>query len=436
MADSADSGLPAAPPARRGRSRVTALLRARPATRPVPWRRAVPVALAVALLGALAAAVPAAAAADAPAAATLTAPAGDAFYDPPNPLPSGSPGDIIWSRTATSPVAGADAWQILYLSSTVTGAATAVSGTLIVPTTAYSGTRPVVAYAAGTQGFGDQCAPSKEIAAGDFDEEFAVNNLLDQGWAVVITDYPGLGTPGDETYNISIPEGYAVLDALRAATRLSAAGLSASAPMAIEGYSQGGGAADWAAQLQPGYAPELNLEGVAVGGTPANLQAVADNINGTAFFAFLAGTAIGFNAGYPSLDLSAELTPAGQAAMAGLDTMCQIQALASYAFKSIQDYTVGGVNPMTEPAWQTVLDANNLGTMKPAVPLLQYHGYLDEVIPYSVETTLHNQYCAMGVKSELTGYVGDHVLTQIEAQSQVVSWIGDRFAGVAAPSNC
>ena len=116
--------------------------------------------------------------------------------------------------------------------------------------------------------------------------------------------------------------------------------------------------------------------------------------------------------------------------------MCQLQALASYAGKSIQDYTVGGVNPITEPAWQTVLNANNLGTMKPAVPLLQYHGLLDEVIPYSVESTLHAQYCAMGVTSELTGYAGDHVLTQVEAQGQVVSWIGDRFAGAAAPSNC
>ena len=397
--------------------------------------RAIPAALGLALLGAVAPAIPAAASA-APAASALTAPSGDAFYDPPSPLPAGAPGDIIWSRTATSPVAGTDAWQILYLSSTVTGAATAVSGTLIVPATAYSGTRPVVAYAAGTQGWGDQCAPSKEIAANDFDEQFAVNNLLDQGWAVVITDYPGLGTPGDETYNVGIPEGYAVLDALRAATRLSGAGLSATAPMAIEGYSQGGSAGDWAAQSQPSYAPELNLEGVAAGGTPANLQAVADNINGTAFFAFLAGTALGFNAAYPSLDLNAELTSAGQTALANLDTMCQLQALATYAGHRIQDYTVGGVNPITEPAWQTVLDANNLGTMKPTVPLLQYHGLVDEVIPYSVESTLHSQYCAMGVKTELTGYVGDHVLTQVEAQSQVVSWIGDRFAGDAAPSNC
>jgi len=163
---------------------------------------------------------------------------------------------------------------------------------------------------------------------------------------------------------------------------------------------------------------------------------VAANINGSAFFAFLAGTAIGFNAVYPSLDLDAQLTPAGQAAMASLDTMCQIQGLVTYAGKSIQDYTVGGVNPINEPAWQSVLDANNLGGSAPRVPLLQYHGLLDEVIPWSVEAALHSQYCAMGVTTQLSGYLGDHVLTQVLAQSDVVNWIAARFAGTPAPSNC
>src|SRR5579872_4103149 len=87
------------------------------------------------------------------AAAVLPAPPGDAFYDPPSPLPAGSPGDIIWDRPATSPVSGASAWQVLYLSTTARGAPTAVSGTVIVPAAAYDGVRPVVAYAAGTQGW-------------------------------------------------------------------------------------------------------------------------------------------------------------------------------------------------------------------------------------------------------------------------------------------
>jgi secretory lipase len=391
---------------------------------------------AAALATALAAAPQAAAAAAPAGARACTGPAGDAFYVPPKPLPSGPHGTLIRCRPSASPVAGVSAWQVLYLSATVTGAPTAVSGTVLVPDAAHPGTRPVVAYAAGTQGWGDQCAPSKEMAAGDFDEQFAVSNLLGQGWAVAVTDYPGLGTPGDEAYNVGIPEGHAVLDALRAAIAVPGAGLSAAAPMAIEGYSQGGGAADWAAQEQPGYAPGLRLKGVAAGGTPANLQAVAANINGTAWFAFLAGSALGFNAVYPALNLNGELTPAGRAALARLDTMCQAQALLTYAGKKIQDYTIGGVNPIGQAKWQRVLNANDLGTMKPAVPLLQYHGLADEVIPWRVETVLHGQYCAMGVTTQLNGYPGDHVLTQVLAQTGVVNWLGARFAGSPATSNC
>jgi Secretory lipase len=409
----------------------------------LPLRRLIPMIPAAVLATALAAAPQTATASTQHAAAhaghgpaACTGPAGGAFYVPPDPLPGGPHGSLIWCRPSASPVAGATAWQILYLSATVTGAPTAVSGTVLVPTAAYQGTRPVVGYAAGTQGWGDQCAPSKEMATGSFDEQFAVNNLLSRGWAVAVTDYPGLGTPGDEAYNVGIPEGHAVLDALSAATAVPGAGLSASAPMAIEGYSQGGGAAGWAAQEQPGYAPGLNLKGVAAGGTPANLQAVAANINGTIWFAFLGGSAVGFNAVYPSLNLGAELTPAGRAALAQLDTMCQAQALLTYAGKKIQDFTVGGVNPIGQAKWQRVLNANDLGTMKPAVPLLQYHGLLDEVIPWAVETALHAQYCAMGVTTQLNGYPGDHVLTQILAQTDVVNWIGARLAGRPAPSNC
>jgi hypothetical protein len=133
-----------------------------------------------------------------------------------------------------------------------------------------------------------------------------------------------------------------------------------------------------------------------MGGTPANLQAVAANLNGSAFFAFRGGSVIGFNAAYPSPDLLSYLTTAGRAALAQLDTMCQEQALVTYTGTRIQDYTVGGINPIGEPRWQKALDANDLGAIKPQVPLLQYHGLADEVIPWQVEAALHSQWCAMG----------------------------------------
>jgi Secretory lipase len=374
-------------------------------------------------------------------ASALEPPPGNAFYTPPNPLPAGSAGEVIWFRTTASSIAreaNATAYEILYRSRNVQGAAIAVSGTVIVPNAPWGGpgTRPVAAYAPGTQGWGDQCAPSREMDAGSFDEGFAVTNLLARGWAVVVSDYPGLGTPGDETYNVGISEGYAVLDAIRAAFHVGPAGLSASTKVAIEGYSQGGGAAGWAVQQQGSYAPDVNLVGVANGGTPANLPGVKANIDGGPFFAFLAGTAIGFRAGYPELNLNQYLTLYGRIAIAALDGMCQLEALALYAFHHLTEYTVGGIDPTTVPAVARRIAENDLGTLRPSVPVYQYHGLVDEVIPYAQEETLHRQWCALGARSKLVGYAGDHVLTQVLAQTDVVNWIADRFAGTAAPSNC
>jgi pimeloyl-ACP methyl ester carboxylesterase len=374
----------------------------------------------------------------APANAALNGPAGNAFYTPPSPLPPGSAGDVIWARTAPSIDASSNAYKILYRSTDVAGAPIAVSGTVLVPKAAWTGggTRPLTAYASGTQGWADSCAPSREMDSNSFDEGFAVTNLLAKGWAVVVTDYPGLGTPGDHQYNVGISEGHAVLDALRAATRLPEASLSASTKMAIEGYSQGGGAAGWAAQQKTAYAPSLNLLGAALGGTPANLQAVKSNIDGSAFFAFLAGTAIGYRAAYPSLNVNSYLTLYGKLAISTLNGLCQLPALALYAFHHLTEYTINNVDPTTTPAFTAALNANNLGATKPAVPVLQYHGAIDEVIPYAVEQTLHNQWCAQGARSQLVPWVGEHVTTQLIAQTDVVNWIANRFAGQAAPSNC
>lgn len=372
------------------------------------------------------------------ASAALNGPAGNAFYTPPNPLPAGSAGDIIWARTAPSIDANATAYKILYRSTDVAGNAIAVSGTILVPNAAWtgSGTRPLTAYASGTQGWADSCAPSREMDSNSFDEGFAVTNMLAKGWAVVVTDYPGLGTPGDHQYNVGISEGHAVLDALRAATRLPEAGISSTTKMAIEGYSQGGGAAGWAAQQKTAYAPALNLVGVANGGTPANLQAVKNNIDGSAFFAFLAGTAIGFRAAYPSLNVNQYLSLYGSIAISALNGMCQLAALPLYAFHHLTEYTKNNEDPTLTAAFTAALNANNLGGTKPAVPVLQYHGAQDEVIPYAVEQTLHDQWCAKGATSQLKSYIGEHVTTQVLAQTDVVTWIANRFAGQTAPSNC
>ena len=404
-------------------------------------------ALALAAATASGAAAAPATAAPATAAATRTAgplpaPEGDAFYTPPDPLPPGKNGDVIWYRQVRPLASGIPAstvYQVLYRSVDARSNAIAVSGDVFVPRAKWAGqgTRPLVAYASGTQGWGPQCAPSKEIAQGVFDEQFAVTALLAKGFAVAVTDEPGEGTPGPQLYTVGIAEGHAVLDSLRAATRIPGAGLDANTRTAVEGYSQGGGAAGWAAQLHKSYAPGLNLVGVALGGTPANLQAVARNINGTAFFGFLAGSAIGFGAAYPSLDLPGYLNDAGKKAFAELRTMCQTQGLATFAFGRIENYTKTGTNPMTNPAWTKVLDANDLGAIKPDVPVMQVHGLADEVIPYRTEAALHHQWCRMGVRDDLVAFPAEHVTTGVADQVAVVPWLADRLTTDApSPDNC
>ena len=86
-------------------------------------------------------------------------------------------------------------------------------------------------------------------------------DMLAQGYVVVATDYPGLGTPGIHPYLIGISEARAVLDSVRAARALPNTG--ASNRFAVWGHSQGGHAALYTGELAASYAPELKLVGIA-----------------------------------------------------------------------------------------------------------------------------------------------------------------------------
>lgn len=380
------------------------------------------------------------------AAATL-GPSGNAFYSPPSPLPAGNHGDLVWYRSAPVSIPfgpSANGWDVLYRSQSATGASIVVSGIVLVPTAAWagSGPRPVVSYASGTQGLAESCAPSRELEpSGSFDEAELAGEALAKGWAVLITDYEGYINGGAPTYIAGPSEGHAVLDIVKAAAQIPGGGVSASAPVAIWGYSQGGGAAAWAGQLEPSYDPGLNLKGVAAGGVPADLTAVAQNLNANVGAGFLALAAVGLNNAYPSqIDLQASLNSAGDALVTNVDSICMTQAIADYAFQNIDAYTVGGetLNQLiATPGWRAVLAANKLGAAPIPVPLFQYHGAFDEFIPLAQAKTLAAQYCAMGVKVKFVGnYLGDHVLTAIEGAPDAVNWIAARFAGQSPPSTC
>ena len=221
--------------------------------------------------------------------------AGDAFYRPPATIPA-RPGTLIRSEPSAfylDPVklirVPARATRILYSSVDAQGRPMAVSGTVLTPTAPWTGAgeRPVIGYAVGTQGASDRCAPSRTLSTGEQYEGVGITSLLDRGHTVVVTDYEGLGTPGAHTYMVRESQAHAVLDSVRAAAQVDGAEVIASSPVALAGYSQGGGASAAAAELAPAYAPELDLKGAYAGAPPADLVQVADRIDGGSYSAFL-----------------------------------------------------------------------------------------------------------------------------------------------------
>jgi pimeloyl-ACP methyl ester carboxylesterase len=201
---------------------------------------------------------------------TLSAPAGPAglrFYTPPKTLPRGPHGTLIWERRlhGVAALRGATNYVVLYKQVGIRGRIVGVSGIVSIPMgKAPAGGWPVVTYAHGTTGIADQCAPSRDTGpkSGGDKANRSIAPLLSSwikaGYAVLRTDYEGLGGPGPHPFLIGRSEGRGVLDIVRAARQLDPA---VSKRVIISGHSQGGHAALWAASLAPSYTPELRLLG-------------------------------------------------------------------------------------------------------------------------------------------------------------------------------
>lgn len=379
-----------------------------------------------------------------PDAQATSAPApADSFFTPPSPLPAGKPGDVIRSRpVAFHPLplvpSSAKAWQVLYLSTSATGERISVSGTILVPLARYAGPRPIVAYAIGTHGMGDQCAPSRGLTIGTDYEGFAVAAALQRGWAVAVTDYEGLGTPGDHTYLVGHSAAHAVLDSVRAAQRLAPAKLPAAGPVGIQGYSQGGASAAWAAQLKDDYAPELDVRGVAAGGVPADMAGIAAGADGGPFTGMLLMASAGFDTAYSELDLNRYLNAQGRAMVNSIRYECLLPpgpAFLAAAFHRLSEYTTA--NPLNDPLWRARLMENSLGGTSPDVPVLLTHAGADEVVPLGQAKALYDTYCAAGANvSWRTLNPAEHAIGLIIGVPPVQDWLERVLEGRPAASDC
>jgi hypothetical protein len=366
-------------------------------------------------------------------------------YTPPDPLPDGEHGDLIWAQ----PIAewwGSPrrAWQVLYLSTTLDGRPVAVSGFVIAPPAGGDDAeRPVIAWAHETVGSADSCAPSRTFATQErSDEPGAVVSaqltaLVDAGDVVVASDYEGLGTPGPHPFLVGASEGRGVLDAVLAARELPEVGAGTS--VLLYGASQGGHAALWAAQLAPTWAPELDVVGV-VAAAPFSevdlLLPAASSLPGGE--GYLALGAYGQVAANPQLAIGDVLEPAAIARAGAIEQGCLLDV--SLQFQQVAAETrrsIARPAGFAAPPWKAQLASIKPGLVPLGSPLFVVQGARDLTVPSPTTKTLVNRLCANGdTVHSITYPQAGHADVVVAADADVRAWIDARLAGEAPPTDC
>ncbi|MEV6774152.1 lipase family protein [Nocardia sp. NPDC051030] len=327
----------------------------------------------------------------------------------------------------------ARAWRISYVSTLGNGEPTQVTGTVLVPREPWRGpgSRPLIGYAVGTQGLADKIsAASWQLRFGVEYESLFIASALRRGWALAITDYPGLGNPGTHPYVMGRSLGPSVLDSMRAARRLTAAGLDPQGPLGIYGYSEGGCAAGWALQLQPTYAPDLQLAGGVVGSAPADLTDMINFLDGSPYAFLLFYGVLGLDAAYPELEVMQYLKPQGRALAAlfrrthaGFAALVGI-GVGAFLPKNVSTYC--SRPPFEVPEVKARLLENKLGGIAPATPVLVAGGTAEQIIPYPQAVQLAEDWKALGVDVTM------HPMPRREHVTGALSFAGPAMRFLAA----
>lgn len=360
------------------------------------------------------------------------APSGDAFYQPP--ALSGNNGDVYWAQEISSAGNGR-IWKILYRSEDLHGTPIAVSGWLAIPDSSRPANGyPVLAFAHGTAGLADSCAPTRRSTPSQ--TIALLETFLARGMVVVASDYQGLGTPGKHHYLVGPSEAHSVLDSARAA--ISVAG--GANKVLLFGHSQGGHAVLFANELASSYAPELNVIGTIGSGTAVTGSAgsIIEQLKTSSYKGYLVMAAVAQKAAYGSstAPLSRWLTAYGIQAADALDSICVDQLTSTYGSLSSSQLFVPGA-PVGNNS--TIDNDTTPGLRAGASPLLMIHGRYDTQVPASLIPPWAQDTCNRGQDIELEWFNTGHRVPY-EAPNSVspliFDWIDDRLAGSAVNSDC
>jgi hypothetical protein len=371
----------------------------------------------------------------------------DPFYVPPADLAAHAPGDVLRSRTVaihTAPFIKLPykTYQVLYRTTDRDGTPSATVATIMMPLKEPAAAqRKLVSYQTAYDGISPGCRPSYSLAGGTVAlqgvETLLIGNALSRGWTVVTSDYEG---PKDE-FGVGLTEGWNTLDGIRAAERFPADGLTqgASTPVGMLGYSGGGQATAWAAELAATYAPELKLVGAAQGGVAGDLGTALNAFDGELFAGVGLAGIIGISAAYPDLHLDSLLSNKGRATFKLIRSKlsCISDYVLAFPFFNYRQLTVDP-GLLKQTAFQQVAQENSLGNHgHPEFPVLWYATVSDEMNGYKTNLAVAKKYCAEGTPlSFRVSWHEEHVAQAFSWPFKAQTWLSLRFNGAPMDTTC
>jgi alpha-beta hydrolase superfamily lysophospholipase len=369
-------------------------------------------------------------------------PADDPFYDPPAGFQHANPGTVLRSRDVELAFLGLipqriTATQLLYRTTDMHGHAEAAATTVIVPAErAPKAVTPVVSYQCAIDAVSSRCFPSyalrrRAVAPGAVAQfEFLlIAAALAEGWAVSVPDHEGRAGMWGAPYE----PGYNVLDGVRAALNTEGLGLSPSAPVGLWGYSGGGLASAWAAEMSGSYAPELNVVGAVLGSPVGDLGHTFRRLNGTVMSGLPALVVAALADIYPELNkiIQKHATEEGKDLLKRLHNMTTAEAVIRMVKKDMDDMLdVPLEQILNTPEVKHVFDDIKLGAAVPTPPVLIVQAVFDQLISVGDIDELADTYSAGG--ADVTYHrdmFSEHLLLHPMSAPMTLRWLTDRFNG-------
>jgi hypothetical protein len=398
-------------------------------------------------------------------------PKDDPFYSyaGSTPLASIAPGKVLNTRNIHYRAFGVPTWlratQLLYRSTSQTGNPTVNVTSVIQPPDQDDKTK-VISYQSAYDSLNQNDEPSYAISGGVTlgglvpNVELAVfGPFLADGYTVIVPD-----TEGQRADFAAGPEyGMNTLDSIRAVfSPSSTVGLPDDAKVAMLGYSGGAIATEWAAELAPTYAPDVNARmiGAAMGGLlvdPAhNLHYIEGSLGWAGVMPMaLVGIARAFE---KETDFRKYLSANGAKLYDDMQTTSIVDVLFQPKYSGLTWKKLAKPKYPTPESIPLYVDCVNdliMGTGgTPTIPLFIGQGANGElegtpgdkkgiragdgVMIAGDVRTLARGYCAKGNKTvwyeEYEDY--SHISSLLLWLPNSIAWIKERFAGLPAPQNC